>query len=164
MHPSDLKIFRSLFVFWNYQWFILSVHFSDLAQFSWKQYLFKTVTVAFLHLKGLNHEAYEKLQPEEWKWPHKRNLYCFIFFLQKFNVQQILLSFEILPLFTQQRSALLRFKHTNPSNNSYFAFFRGKETWRVDAHRLNTSRSAAAVYRFTIGWFILPIWGILLTP
>ena len=48
------------------------------------------------------------------------------FFLQKFNVQQILLSFEILPLFTQQRSALLRFKHTNSSNNSYFAFFQGE--------------------------------------
>ena len=104
VHPSDLKIFRSLFVFWNYQWFILSVHFSDLAQFSWKKKLFKSVTVAFLHLKWLNHEAYEKLQPVEWKWPHKRNLYCFIFFLQNFNVQQILLSFEILPLFTQQRS------------------------------------------------------------
>ena len=50
------------------------------------------------------------------------------FFLQNFNVQQILLSFEIMLLFTQQRSALLRFKHTNPSNNRYFAFFRGKET------------------------------------
>ena len=30
-----------------------------------KKKLFKTGTVAFFHLKGLNHEAYEKFQPVE---------------------------------------------------------------------------------------------------
>lgn len=57
------------------------------------------------------------------KSPHKGNLYCLIYIFTQLYILQILLSFEILPLFTQQRSALLRFKHTNSSNNSYFAFF-----------------------------------------
>ena len=71
MHPSDLNTFSSLIAFWNYQWIILSVYFSDFSKFSWKQIIWNWYHqwhLAFFHLKALNNGADEKLQPEEWQW------------------------------------------------------------------------------------------------
>ena len=71
MHPSDLNTFRSLTAFWNYQWIILSVYFSDFSKFSWKQIIWNWYHqwhLAFFHLKALNNGVDEKLQPVEWQW------------------------------------------------------------------------------------------------